>query len=270
MSWQLKRRMWSYTAAAVIPASIYYTCPANEMERKNNNFQPGFMQSACEPALKPIVPQSIRDKDYIIISGTASKKLANDICDQLGVRLSSANMERFSDGEIFVRFNESLREKDVFIVQTCAPPVNDNVMELLLSVAAAKRSGGMSLQFHKCRPMRLTDHHDIYLLASSVTAVIPYFGYKHNRRGLPISTTHHSRFLWNAAGDLGKMLQVVGVVKVVSVDLDKDLKRAYLILFFQQKLSAALLMQHIFGLFIISILHLLLLPIGHRSLTQQC
>ena len=84
------------------------------------------------------------------------------------------------------------------------------------------------------------------------------------------SKKHHSRFFKNAAGDLGKMLQVVGVVKVVSVDLDKDLKRAYLILFFQQKLSAALLMQHIFGLFIISILHLLLLPIGHRSLTQQC
>ena len=143
MSWLLKRRLWSYTAAAVLPASIYYVSPTSEKESKKKNFKPGFMQSACEPVLKPIVPQSsIRDKDYIIISGTARKKLANDICDQLGVRLASANMERFSDGEIFVRFNESLREKDVFIVQTCAPPVNDNVMELLLSVAAAKRSGG--------------------------------------------------------------------------------------------------------------------------------
>ena len=55
----------------------------------------------------------------------------------------------------------------------------------------------------------------------SVTAVIPYFGYKHNRRGLPISTTHHSRFLWNAAGDLAKMLQCVGVDKVISVDLQR-------------------------------------------------
>jgi len=141
---------------------------------------------------------TLRDKEFLIISGTASNKLASDICKELGVPLGAAKMERFSDGEIFVRFNESLREKDVFIVQTCAPPVNDNVMELLLSIAAAKRSG-----------------------ASSVTAVIPYFGYKHNRRGLPISTTHHSRFLWNAAGDLGKMLHTVGVDKVISVDLQR-------------------------------------------------
>jgi ribose-phosphate pyrophosphokinase len=71
-------------------------------------------------------------------------------------------------------------------------------MELLLSIAAAKRAG-----------------------AASVTAVIPYFGYKHSRRGLPISTTNHSRFLWNAAGDLAKMLQISGVDKVISVDLQR-------------------------------------------------
>jgi len=88
------------------------------------------------------VETTLRDKEFLIISGTASKKLASDICKELGIPLGAAKMERFSDGEIFVRFNESLREKDVFIVQTCAPPVNDNVMELLLSIAAAKRSGG--------------------------------------------------------------------------------------------------------------------------------
>ena len=141
MSWlHLKRRMWSCTAA-LLPASIYYLSPCNSDDRRNK-FQPVITQSACEPTAVKSTP-SIRDKDFIVISGTASKKLANGICDQLGVRLSSATMERFSDGEIFVRFNESLREKDVFIVQTCAPPVNDNVMELLLSVAAAKRSGGI-------------------------------------------------------------------------------------------------------------------------------
>lgn len=140
--------MWSYTAA-LLPASIYYASTTNDSKDRKNNYQPAIMQSACEPtATAAKSTQSIRDKDFIIISGTASKKLANGICDQLGVRLSSATMERFSDGEIFVRFNESLREKDVFIVQTCAPPVNDNVMELLLSVAAAKRSGGIVFQMH--------------------------------------------------------------------------------------------------------------------------
>jgi ribose-phosphate pyrophosphokinase len=88
--------------------------------------------------------------------------------------------------------------KDVFIVQTCAAPVNDNVMELLLTVTAARRAG-----------------------ASTVTTVIPYFGYKYHRRGLPISTTYHSRFLWSAAGDLAKMLHAVGVDGVISVDLQR-------------------------------------------------
>lgn len=71
-------------------------------------------------------------------------------------------------------------------------------MELLLTIAAARRAG-----------------------ANNVTAVIPYFGYKYNRRGLPISTTYSSRFLWSAASDLAKMLQTVGVDNVISVDLQR-------------------------------------------------
>lgn len=71
-------------------------------------------------------------------------------------------------------------------------------MELLLTVAAARRAG-----------------------ANKVTAVIPYFGYKYHRRGLPISTTYSSRFLWSAAADLAKMLSTVGVDSVISVDLQR-------------------------------------------------
>jgi phosphoribosylpyrophosphate synthetase len=89
--------------------------------------------------------------------------------------------------EIFIKINESVRGKSCFVIQTCAAPVNDNIMELILTITALKRSG-----------------------AASVTAIIPYFGYKHNRRGLPMSTTYHSRFLWSAAGDLAKMLQIAG------------------------------------------------------------
>lgn len=68
----------------------------------------------------------------------------------------------------------------------------------MLTVTAARRSG-----------------------AKKVTAIVPYFGYRHHRRGLPISTTYSSRFLWSASGDLAKMMQVVGVDKVVSVDLQR-------------------------------------------------
>lgn len=109
------------------------------------------------------------------------------------------NVTRFSDGEILIEINESIRGKNCVLIQSCAAPVNDNILEMLLTITAARRSG-----------------------ATTVTVVVPYFGYKHNRRGLPISTTYHSRFLWSAAGDFAKMLEVVGADKVISVDLQRS------------------------------------------------
>lgn len=134
-------RCWAVAIPIVASSSGFFE---NDRANSINPFSSSTKYSYSEEQqLRPVV----RDKEFIIIAGTASKKIANEICNELGVRLSSADMERFSDGEIFVRFNESLREKDVFIVQTCAPPVNDNVMELLLSIAAAKRSGGIICTF---------------------------------------------------------------------------------------------------------------------------
>ena len=136
--------------------------------------------------------------NLVILSGTANRQLSEDVAKLLHSRLLDVTTRRFSDGEINCVINESIRGKDVFIVQTCAAPVNDNIMELLLTVAAARRAG-----------------------AHNVTTVIPYFGYKYHRRGMPISTTYSSRFLWSAASDLAKMLQTVGVDNVVSVDLQR-------------------------------------------------
>lgn len=138
------------------------------------------------------------NQNVVVLSGTASHKLSEDIAKLLNSPLMDVTTKRFSDGEINCVINESIRGKDVFIVQTCAAPVNDNIMELLLTVAAARRAG-----------------------AQNVTTVIPYFGYKYHRRGMPISTTYNSRFLWSAASDLAKMLQTVGVDNVVSVDLQR-------------------------------------------------
>jgi len=137
--------------------------------------------------------------NYVIMAGTSSHSLASEICDILDAKVADVTVTRFSDGEVSCEINESIRGKDVFIVQSCAAPVNDSIMELLLTISALRRSG-----------------------AQSITAVIPYFGYKfHRQRGLPISTAYHSRFLWNAAGDVAKMLAVAGVDKVVSVDLQR-------------------------------------------------
>ncbi len=153
---------------------------------------------------KKIIPnltfKAIEDEEdgVAIIAGTASKSLAQKICAQLGKSLSPTDIAKFSDGETTIRYRDSMRGKDVFIIQTCSAPVNESTMELLLAIGAAKRAG-----------------------AASVTAVIPYFGYRLNRRGFPISSTHHSRFLWNAANDIAKMLLVVGADKVISVDLQR-------------------------------------------------
>mmetsp|Transcript_4617 Transcript_4617/g.7052 ORF Transcript_4617/g.7052 Transcript_4617/m.7052 type:complete len:377 (+) Transcript_4617:39-1169(+) len=151
---------------------------------------------SMQTSMAPKTPD-IRD-DVVLIAGTGNKKLASSIADELGINLAKMKLKRFSDGEVSFRAMESLRGKDVFIVQPCAAPVNDNMMELLLMISCAKRCGAMR-----------------------VTAVVPYFGYKYHRRGEPISTTNQSRFLWSAAGDFSKMMNVMGVDRVIAVDLHR-------------------------------------------------
>jgi ribose-phosphate pyrophosphokinase len=136
---------------------------------------------------------------FLIVGGTANTSLSNDVCKLLGTAVAPVDVTRFSDGEVCCVINESVRGKDVYLIQSFGSPVNDNIMELLLTITALRRSG-----------------------AGNITAVIPYYGYKfHRNRGMPISTTMQSRFLWNAAGDVAKMLSVCGVDKVLSVDLQR-------------------------------------------------
>ena len=101
----------------------------------------------------------ITESNLVVLSGSANQALSQQIAELLQTPLLDVTTKRFSDGEINCVINESIRGKDVFIIQTCAAPVNDNVMELLLTVAAARRAG-----------------------ANTVTTVIPYFGYKYHRR----------------------------------------------------------------------------------------
>lgn len=152
-------------------------------------------------AMKPTYLDSENKTDYsniVILPGSASSILTENICHHLGIKPGLIETKMFLDGEVFPKIMQPIRGRHVFIVQSCASPVNENIIELLLTITAARRSD-----------------------PSSVTVVIPYFGYKYNRRGLPISTTYQSRFLWSAAGDLAKMLQAVGVDNVISVDLQR-------------------------------------------------
>lgn len=94
-----------------------------------------------------------------IFTGNANRPLAREIADSLGLKLGEAEVSRFSDGEVFVQINENVRGADVFIVQPTSPPVNDNLMELLVMIDAFKRAS-----------------------AQRITAVLPYYGYARQDR----------------------------------------------------------------------------------------
>jgi len=94
-----------------------------------------------------------------IIAGNANPKLAQEICKYLDMPMGDALVTTFSEGEIRVKINENVRGKDVFIVQPTCPPVNNNLMELLVIIDALRRAS-----------------------AKRITAVLPYFGYARQDR----------------------------------------------------------------------------------------
>ena len=123
-----------------------------------------------------------------IFSGNSNKSLAKDICKYLNVELGKLNIKKFSDGELFVDFEENIRNEYVFIIQSTNPPA-ENILELLLMLDAAKRAS-----------------------AKNVVAVIPYFGYgRQDRKDKPRVPT--------SARMLLDIISAVGVDRIVSMDL---------------------------------------------------
>ena len=128
-------------------------------------------------------------RGYKVFSGTANQELSRQIAKYLGIPLSEASIKRFSDGEISIQIGESVRGKDVFIIQPTCAPTDTNLMELLILTDALKRSS-----------------------ASTVTAVIPYFGYaRQDRKAAPrVSIT---------AKLVANMIEIAGIDRVVTMDL---------------------------------------------------
>ncbi|GMH36258.1 hypothetical protein BSKO_04126 [Bryopsis sp. KO-2023] len=89
-----------------------------------------------------------------VFSGTANQSLSQEVAHYLGLELGGVKIKRFADGEVYVQIQESIRGCDVFLIQPTCPPVNDNLMELLVMIDACRRAS-----------------------ARSITAVIPYYGY---------------------------------------------------------------------------------------------
>ena len=126
--------------------------------------------------------------DACFFSGSASKELAQRIVQELGVELGKLDIHRFSDGEIEPEFKESVRGKDVFIIQSTYPPA-DHIWELLLIIDAAKRAS-----------------------AHSITVVTPYYGYARQDRKSKGRVSIGARVL-------ADVLTRVGATRVITMDL---------------------------------------------------
>src|SRR2546430_17250584 len=90
-----------------------------------------------------------------VFSGSANRELAQRICDYIGAPLGQATISSFPDGETYVKIEENIRGRDVFIIQPTCPPTNQHLMELLIMVDAARRAS-----------------------ADRITAVFPLFGFR--------------------------------------------------------------------------------------------
>ncbi|TKX32345.1 ribose-phosphate pyrophosphokinase [Campylobacter aviculae] len=128
-------------------------------------------------------------RGYKIFSGSANMEFARQISKYLSLPLSDAGVKRFSDGEISVQIDESVRGKDVFIIQSTCIPTNDNLMELLILTDALRRSS-----------------------AKSITAIIPYFGYARQDRKANPRVPITAKLVAN-------LIQAAGIDRVATIDL---------------------------------------------------
>ncbi|CCT74080.1 probable PRS1-ribose-phosphate pyrophosphokinase [Fusarium fujikuroi] len=128
-------------------------------------------------------------RNTLIFAGNSCPVLTGQICENLGMHPASAELTQFSNGETSVRILTSVREKDVFVVQSGSPSINDSIMELLIMISACK--GGS---------------------ANKVTAVLPYFPYSRQSK----KKSHRGAI---TARMLANLLGVAGVKHVITVDL---------------------------------------------------
>ncbi len=130
-----------------------------------------------------------RNDELKVFAGTAHEQLAGDVCSYLNISVGESNVFKFSNDNTFVQIRENVRQRDVFLIQPFAYPVNDRIMELLIMLDAAKRAS-----------------------AGRITAVIPYYAYgrtdKKDQPRVPIT-----------ARLVADLLSVAGADRVLTVDL---------------------------------------------------
>ncbi len=150
-----------------------------------------------------------------MFAGNSNVDLAKEICLDLGIPLSRANVRTFSDGEVFVEIEENVRGTDVFVLQSTCPPVNQNIMELLIMIDALKRAS-----------------------SRRITAVIPYYGYGRQDRKVaprvPIS-----------AKLVADIITAAGANRVLSMDLHAGQIQGFFNIPFDHLFAAPVLLDYI-------------------------
>src|SRR5207249_1171412 len=155
------------------------------------------------------------DSTLKVFTGNAHPQLAREICEFLRIPLGSLNLTRFSDGEIYCQILENVRGTDVFAIQSLGPPVNENLMELLILMDALKRSS-----------------------ASRITAVLPYYGYARQDRKdkprVPIS-----------AKLVADLISAAGADRVLTLDLHAPAIQGFFNIPVDHLFAAPVLIEHV-------------------------
>lgn len=151
----------------------------------------------------------------LVFTGNSNRKLAQDICKELGIHIGKASVTKFSDGEIRVKIGENVRGHDVFVVQSTSSPTNDNLMELLIMIDALKRAS-----------------------AERITAVLPYFGYaRQDRKDQPrVPIT---------AKLVANILAATGAHRVLTIDLHAGQIQGFFDIPLDHLFAADLFVNHI-------------------------
>ena len=155
--------------------------------------------------------------DYMIFAGTSNLPMAEKIAESIGTQLGSLELKRFSDGEIWVKYGENIRGREVFLIQSTNPPA-ENLIELLIMIDAARRAS-----------------------AKRITAVIPYFGYaRQDRKDQPrVSIT---------AKLMANLITEAGADRVMTMDLHASQIQGYFDLPVDHLYGSSIFLDHLSNL----------------------
>jgi ribose-phosphate pyrophosphokinase len=155
----------------------------------------------------------LTSKPMLLLSGTANRPLAEEIAEELGGQLCKVTTKRFADGEIFVRIDENVRGRDVYVINPTNPPA-ENLLELLILMDAARRAS-----------------------ASRITAVIPYFGYaRQDRKDQPRVAI--------SAKLMANMVSGAGADRVLAIDFHQHQLQGFFDLPVDHLYAAPIFVQH--------------------------